>query len=117
MPPIEKFDVAPVALNVPFIVQFVLFLLMLVVLLARLSCRGVRNADCCVVPPVVQAHRAMIFVLLLNDPRVVPRAVFPCVVPIVLLQSPVSLEHGFGQHLLCCAAVERQPNLSLLLTW
>ena len=60
----------------------------------------------------------MIFVLLLNDPRVVPRAMFPCVVTIVLLlQSPVFLEHGFGQHLLCCAAVERQQNLSLLLTW
>ena len=47
----------------------------------------------------------MIFVLLLNDPRVVPRAVFLCVLLIVLLQSPVSFEHGFGQYLLCCAAV------------
>ena len=95
MSPIKKLVVAPVALNVPFIVQFVLFLLMLVVLLACLSCRGVRNADCCVVPPVVQAHRAMIIGLLLNAPRVVPCTMFPYAVPIVLLQSPVSLEHGF----------------------
>ena len=73
----------------------------------RLSCRDVRNADCCVVPPVVEAHRAMIFVLLLNVPRVVPRAMFPYSAPIVLLQYPVSLEHRFGQHLLCCATVER----------